>query len=70
MEGLGKGRRQHPGRGEGSKSVGIERGREDVGELAGREGLERVVGVAGGRDLVGHGGGSSRNRAVQHDGCG
>jgi hypothetical protein len=38
-----KGRVQHPGRSEGSKSIGIERGSEDVGELAGREGLVGMV---------------------------
>ena len=55
MRWLGKGGRQHSGRSEGGKGVGIERSREDVGELAGREGLVGVVGVNQSRHLVGHG---------------
>jgi len=69
VRGLGKGRRQHPGRSEGSKGVGIERGREDIGELAG-EGLVGIVGVDQSRHLVGHGWRSSGNWGVQYDGSG
>lgn len=68
MKGLGEGRRQHPGRSEGSKGVGIERGREGIGELAGREVLKVIVGVDRARHWVRHGGRSSRDRGVQHSG--
>ena len=68
VEGLGKGRLQHPGRSEGGKSIGIERGREDAGELVGRKGLEGIVGIDRTRHWMGHGGRSSRNRGVQHHG--
>ena len=69
MKGLGKGRREHPGRSEGGKRIGIERGGEDIGELAGGEGLEGIVGVERAGHWMRHGGGGSRNWGVQHGGC-
>ena len=66
MKWLGK----HSGGGESGKRVGIERGGENVGELAGHKGLQETMGVYRSRDWVGHGRGSSRNRCVQHGGCG
>lgn len=65
---MGQRRGKHSGGSEGSKGIGIERGREDVGEFAGHVGRVGIVGVNRIRNWMRHGGGGPWNRCIQHGG--